>query len=175
MREALPVAVLGILLVAAGSTGLAQGKCVSRGQGRDLIEQGEAIPFPEALRQAGLPADQIVDVQLCRTGSGLVYRVRVAEGATVRGVSIAAGSEVGGKSGAPVGAMSGNKPGNPKAGNNPGNNKNVGRAGESPNGKGFGGGTRGRSDAGSKGAGRSTGGKSNGSERGNSNGSKSRN
>ena len=175
MRKAFVAGFLGLLLVADTSTGLAQGNCVSRGEGRALLEQGHAMPFPEALRQAGLPADQIVDVQLCRTGSGLVYRVRVVDGATVRGVSIAAASEVGGKSGASVGAKSDNKPGNQKAGNNPGNNKNVGRAGESPNGKGFGGGTQGRSDAGSKGAGRSTGGKSNDSGRGSSNGSKSRN
>ena len=167
MLKALAAGYLGISLVASTSTGHAQGNCVSRGEGRELLEQGEAMPFPDALRQAGLPPDQVVDVQLCRTGSDLVYHVRIVEGATVRGVSIAAASSSGNKSGSRAGG---------KSGDNPGNNKNVGRAGESPNGKGFGrDGNRGRSDAGGRGAGTEGGGKSTGSGRGSSNGNNKRN
>ena len=72
--------------------GLAQGGCVARGESRELLEQGIVIPFPAALRQAGLKRNQVVDVQLCRAGGGYVYRVRVLQpGGAVRPMNIPAG------------------------------------------------------------------------------------
>jgi hypothetical protein len=60
------------------SSGVAQ-ECLSGSEGRQLLEQGQVIPFPTAVRQAGISSDQVVDVQLCRGGGGYVYRVRVID------------------------------------------------------------------------------------------------
>ena len=78
-------------LTIAPAAGWAQGNCLSGGEARELIEQGQIVPFPDAMRQAGLSPDQVVDVQLCATGGGFVYRVRVLEGGAVRRVNIPAG------------------------------------------------------------------------------------
>ena len=87
------LATLFVLALAGGPpAALAQGGCLSGGEGRQLVEQGQVIPFPQAARQAGLTADQVVDVQLCRSGSGYVYRVRVLEaGGRVSSMEIPAG------------------------------------------------------------------------------------
>ena len=87
------IAMATLLLALAGSpsAGLAQGGCVSGGEGRQLLEQGQVVPFPQAMQQAGI-SGQVVDVQLCRSGGGYEYRARVREeGGEVREVSIPAG------------------------------------------------------------------------------------
>jgi hypothetical protein len=82
-----------MLALAGGPpSALAQGGCLSGGEGRRLVEQGEVVPFPQAVQQAGLSADQVVDVQLCRAGGGYVYRVRVLDaGGKVSSKEIPAG------------------------------------------------------------------------------------
>jgi hypothetical protein len=75
---------LAFLAVAGPPSGaLAQGGCLSGGEGRQLLEQGQVIPFPDAMRRAGLSADEVVDVQLCQSGGGYVYLVRILRGGEV--------------------------------------------------------------------------------------------
>ena len=87
----LPIlALLVLCLVGAPSPGMAQG-CIDRQQARQLFEQGQAIPFPEALRRAGVSRNQLAgDPQLCRGGGGYVYRVRIVQNGQVRAVNIPA-------------------------------------------------------------------------------------
>lgn len=83
--------VLFALALACSSPAMAQGGCVSGGEGRQLLEQGQVIPFPQAMRQAGIQG-KVVDVQLCRSGGGYVYRVRVLDpGGQVSTTDIPAG------------------------------------------------------------------------------------
>lgn len=66
-------------------------ECLSRGQGRELMERGQVIPLPEALQRAGLPPGGLVDAQLCQGGRGYVYKVRVLQGGgKVRAINIPA-------------------------------------------------------------------------------------
>jgi hypothetical protein len=84
------VATLLLGLAAAPSAGLAQGGCVSGGEARQLLEEGEVMPFPAALQQAGI-SGQVVDVQLCHGGGGYVYQARIREeSGEVRAVNIPA-------------------------------------------------------------------------------------
>jgi hypothetical protein len=63
--------------------------CISRREGRQLVELGLVIPFPEAMRRAGLFRNQVLRVQLCAAGPGFVYRVQVLQpGGRVRAVII---------------------------------------------------------------------------------------
>jgi len=81
-----------LLLAAAGfpSAGLAQ-SCVSGQQARQLLEQGQVVPFPEALRRAGVSRDQLAgNPQLCESGGGLVYKIRVYQDGQLTGVNIPA-------------------------------------------------------------------------------------
>lgn len=79
-----------ILCMAAWSTAVAAPEgCISRREGRQLVELGLVIPFPEAMRRAGLFRNQVLGVQLCAAGPGFVYRVRVLQpGGRVRAVII---------------------------------------------------------------------------------------
>ena len=85
-------AAIVLSLAAAGlvSDGFAQGRCVSGNQGRKLLEQGRIVPFPEAMRQAGLKGGEVVEVQLCRRGGGWAYRVRVLRNGQVKAMNIPA-------------------------------------------------------------------------------------
>jgi hypothetical protein len=88
-RRHLAAALAGILL--AGGAGPASAACLSGRDGRQLIEQGQVVPFPEAMRRAGLSSDQVVEVQLCEGGGGYVYRVQVLQpGGEVRSMNIPA-------------------------------------------------------------------------------------
>lgn len=72
------------------SAGLSQ-SCVSGQQARQLLEQGQVVPFPEAIRRAGVSRDQLAgDPQLCQSGGGFVYRVRVYQDGQVTGATIPA-------------------------------------------------------------------------------------
>ncbi len=85
-------AVLFTILAGLPAAGNAQAACISGQEGRRLLEQGQVVPFPEAMRQAGLKRDEVVDVQLCEGGGGFVYRVRVLQpGGRVRSMNIPAG------------------------------------------------------------------------------------
>jgi hypothetical protein len=91
MIRSLATAFLLAALAGSPSASLAQGGCVSGGEGRQLLEQGQVMPFPQAMQQAGI-SGQVVDVQLCRSGGGYVYRARVRdESGEVRAVNIPAG------------------------------------------------------------------------------------
>ena len=70
--------ILAVAIAGPASPVMAQ-QCLSGGEGRQLLEQGQVIPFPQAANQAGIAPDQVVDVQLCRSGGGYVYRVRVLD------------------------------------------------------------------------------------------------
>jgi hypothetical protein len=72
-------AAVAIALSAFAGGAFAQG-CVSGQEARQLIDQGQVVPFPEAASRAGLAANQVVDVQLCQAGGGYVYRVRLRDG-----------------------------------------------------------------------------------------------
>lgn len=78
IKYVIAAALLAVAIAGAASPGLAQ-QCLSGGEGRALLEQGQVIPFPQAARQAGISPDRVVDVQLCRSGGGYVYRVRVLD------------------------------------------------------------------------------------------------
>ena len=86
------ITIVALLLATAGaSPGLAQGGCVSRQEARQLLEQGQAVPFPDALQRAGYSSDELAgDPQLCQSGGGLVYRVRIYQDGQVVAVSIPA-------------------------------------------------------------------------------------
>jgi hypothetical protein len=82
---------LATLLAAAGlpSAGLAQ--CVSGQEARQLLEQGQVVPFPEALRRAGVSRDQLAgNPELCQAGGGFVYKVRVYQDGQLTGANIPA-------------------------------------------------------------------------------------
>ena len=65
---------------------------MSNREGHRLVQQQQVVPFPEAVRRAGLRRNQIVgQPQLCRGGGGYVYRVDVLErGRDYRTISIPA-------------------------------------------------------------------------------------
>jgi hypothetical protein len=88
--RSLAAALLVLAFAGAVSQGMAQ-ECVSGRAGRQLIERREVLPFPDALRRAGIAHNQLVDRQLCRGGGGYVYRLRVlGPGGRVRGIDIPA-------------------------------------------------------------------------------------
>ena len=90
--RALPTIVLAVALASLSPAAWAQDACLSSGEGRQLLEQGQVVPFPQAMREAGLSADQVVEVQLCQSGGGYVYRVRVLEaGGQIKTMDIPAG------------------------------------------------------------------------------------
>ncbi len=93
MKKLGAVAAALILLALAGpvSEGMAQ-ECFSRGAGRQMLENREIVPLPEALRRAGVARNRLVGVELCRAGGGFIYRVRVLGPAgRVRHIDIPAG------------------------------------------------------------------------------------
>lgn len=86
------IALAALLLSTAGisSLGMAQG-CVSGQQARNLLEQGRAVPLAVALQRAGISPNQLAgDAQLCQSGGGFIYRVRIVQDGQVSSVSIPA-------------------------------------------------------------------------------------
>lgn len=86
------IAIVALFLATAGapSPSLAQ-SCVSGQEARQLLEQGQAVPFPEAIRRAGISPNQLAgDPQLCQSGGGFVYVVQVLQDGQVTSVSIPA-------------------------------------------------------------------------------------
>ena len=80
-----------LLFAAAGLPSAASAQCVSGQEARQLLEQGQVVPFPEALRRAGVSRDQLAgNPQLCQAGGGFVYRVRVYQDGQLTGVNIPA-------------------------------------------------------------------------------------
>jgi len=88
-HRALASALLALSLCGSVSDGHAQG-CLSRQEGRQLIQQGQVATLPDAMRRAGV-SGQVIDAQLCGGGGGYVYRVRVRQDGKVRSVNIPAG------------------------------------------------------------------------------------
>jgi hypothetical protein len=84
MSKLRAIAVAGLFLALSGvhTASLAQSGCVSDSEGHQIVAQGQAIPFPEAASRAGIPANQIVSVALCRAGGGYIYRVQLRQGGT---------------------------------------------------------------------------------------------
>lgn len=85
----LPVALLAFMLT--GPTHSFAETCVTGRDGRQVVEQGKADRFPDAMRRAGLSFNQVLEVQLCPAGAGFVYRVKVLQpGGHVKLVNIPA-------------------------------------------------------------------------------------
>ena len=86
------LAVAALILTTAGalSDGWAQG-CVGGREARQVLEQGQAVPLPVALQRAGISSNQIAgNAQLCQSGGGYVYRVRIVQDGQVTSVTIPA-------------------------------------------------------------------------------------
>ena len=77
-KHVIAAAILALALAGPTSGAVAQ-QCLSPSEGQALVAQGQVMPFPSAVRQAGISPDQVVDVQLCQAGGGYVYRVRVID------------------------------------------------------------------------------------------------
>jgi hypothetical protein len=94
MKKLRALAAALILLALAGpvSEGAAQ-ECIPPRAARQMLETGQIVPFPEALRRAGLSPERLVGRPLlCRSGGGYVYQLRVLGPAgRVRVVEIPAG------------------------------------------------------------------------------------
>jgi hypothetical protein len=93
MRQWRTIAAAAALLALSGlgTESLGQGGCVSGHEARQILEKGQAAPFPEAFRRAGYSRNQLAgDPQLCQSGGGYVYRVRVVQGGQVSSVTIPA-------------------------------------------------------------------------------------
>ena len=65
---------LALSLAGPVSDAVAQGACVS--DIRQLPGEARALTLPAALQRAGV-SGQVVDAQLCQSGGGYVYRVRI--------------------------------------------------------------------------------------------------
>ena len=64
---------------------------MSRKDGRKAVETGQILPFPVAVKRAGISPDDVQDVSLCPNGGGFVYRVKVVQrGGAPRMVAIPA-------------------------------------------------------------------------------------
>ncbi len=69
-------AALVVLLAGPAQEALAQ-ECLSGRAGRQMLENREIIPLPEALLRAGVGRDRLLGAELCRVGGRFIYRVRV--------------------------------------------------------------------------------------------------
>jgi hypothetical protein len=76
--RATAAACLMLALAAPVSPGMAQ-DCVNGRAGRQLLEQRQVMPFPDAARRAGIGNNVLRGVQLCRSGRGYSYRGRVLD------------------------------------------------------------------------------------------------
>ncbi len=85
------IAALVALLAAMGVSSQSAAQCVSRGEGQQMVAQGQVTPLPVALQSAGLAGAQVLSADLCRAGSGWVYQVRYRHGGQVSQASIPAG------------------------------------------------------------------------------------
>lgn len=78
--KAIAAALLFTVLSGLPVSGNAQAACISGREGRQLVEQGKVVPFPEAMRRAGLKRNEVADdVRLCENRGGFVYRIRVLQ------------------------------------------------------------------------------------------------
>ena len=84
-------AALALLAFAGPATDAVAQECISGRAARQMLESGQIVPFPDALRRAGIGRDRLLERELCRSGGGYVYRVRVlGPGGRVRVVDIPA-------------------------------------------------------------------------------------
>jgi hypothetical protein len=77
VRIVVAAALIGLSFLSDGAHAQA---CVPNRDARQIIEQGQALPFAEAAARAGIEANQVVDADLCQGGGGYVYRVRLRDG-----------------------------------------------------------------------------------------------
>jgi hypothetical protein len=89
--RAIAAAALLLALSGLSADSLAQGGCVSQGEGQQMVAQGQVLPLPAALQNAGLGGAQVIDVQLCHAGGGWAYRVRYNQGGQVSTANVPAG------------------------------------------------------------------------------------
>jgi hypothetical protein len=54
--------------------------CLSPRDGTELVAQGQVLPLPVAVRNAGLSDSDVVSVRLCQSGGGYVYVVELRQG-----------------------------------------------------------------------------------------------
>ncbi len=88
--RAIAAAALLLALPGMNAASLAQGGCVSGQEARQILEQGQAVPLPTALQNAGLGGAQVLDAQLCHSGGGWAYHVRYRQGGQVSSANIPA-------------------------------------------------------------------------------------
>jgi len=73
----LVLAALFVGTLGLSSDGWAQ-SCVGGQEARQILQQGQAVPLAEALQRAGISPDQLAgNPQLCQSGGGFAYRIRV--------------------------------------------------------------------------------------------------
>ncbi len=78
MPRARSILILSVVtLTASPSFGFAQERCLSREAGRQMLESGRIVPFPDAARRAGIAPEQIQGVNLCPSGRSYKYEVDV--------------------------------------------------------------------------------------------------
>jgi hypothetical protein len=78
-------------LTLGGGLSEGQAQCVEGKQARQVLEQGQAMPLPSAMQNAGMSGAQVVEAHLCKSGGGWSYRVRYRQGGQVRSANIPAG------------------------------------------------------------------------------------
>jgi hypothetical protein len=77
--RAVAAACLMLALTGPLSQGMAQ-ECVTGRAGRQLLEQRQVVPFPDAARRAGIGRDRVLrGLQLCRSPGGYSYRGRAID------------------------------------------------------------------------------------------------
>jgi hypothetical protein len=81
-----------LVLFAVGAvSSAAAAQCIPAGEGQQMVAQGQVLPLPTALQNAGLAGVQVLKVQLCHSGGGWAYRVRYRQGGAVSSATVPAG------------------------------------------------------------------------------------
>jgi hypothetical protein len=84
---------LAVALAATAGTGIAQAQCpLSERESREALSSGRVDRLPSVLRRAGLSMGEVVSADLCSSGGGYVYRVKLlAPGGRLREITLPAG------------------------------------------------------------------------------------
>jgi hypothetical protein len=80
MKRFRTIMLLGLLLTTGIASPASAQSCVSSREGTELVAQGQVLPFPVAVRNAGLSDSDVVSVRLCQSGGGYVYVVELRQG-----------------------------------------------------------------------------------------------
>ena len=75
LRRRLPALVLAALL-SAGASGGAMAQCpLPQGDAREALASGQVARLPDAARRAGVPVQDVIGAELCRSGDSYSYDV----------------------------------------------------------------------------------------------------